>query len=658
MKISLVTKFFFGLCLVLLTFGLVSIYGVSQMNKVRDQLNTVNLVLIPLNDLSAKLDTLQESIHRSTENILRFDNLDRQRFLLARMHHSFQANMLARLSQARTILQRVSDQRFSDRDLQFIRSVQDRLQRLRERVDGYGDTLESLIQSIIPEQEQPAIQEDIEALKRSTRWLAAEVRLLKLSLKNNIKAKVITIEKNQSAAIGVILLLTAVAIFIGILVAFLNYIALRPLKRLAVETRRISQGDFSLTVEVPSTAEFAALAQEFNRMAKSLSLREKQRLRQQEQLELANRRLKQSGIDLELLKLYSENIIRSIHNGILVADPQKVVTTINPAGEILWNLSPDNTIGKHLAELPIAPALSGLTDSWEKVLINKENLFMEGVEHTTQTKGMVLFDLYVSPLVGHDDTVQGVLLVGEDVTEKVRTKQALIQSERLATIGRMSALVAHEIRNPLSSIGLNTELLEDELDEAQLQKDDEPRKLLRSISREVERLTEVTEEYLKFARLPKPHLIDENVNDILSDLFDFLQEEIRHADVNIDTRFAPNLPAIRADEGQLKQAFINIIRNSLESMQNGGNLSVTTGTSEDHVVITITDTGSGIDNQNLDRIFDPFFSTRNGGTGLGLSLTQQIVNEHRGVIQCESQPQKGTSFIITLPVVTEHSSTD
>jgi two-component system NtrC family sensor kinase len=279
------------------------------------------------------------------------------------------------------------------------------------------------------------------------------------------------------------------------------------------------------------------------------------------------------------------------------------------------------------------------------VLLDKERMLFEAVEFAIPSRGLVLVDLYVSPLVGKDGDTQGVLLVGEDVTEKLRTKQALLQSERLATIGRMSALVAHEIRNPLSSIGLNAELLEDELSE----KSREPRKILRSIAREVERLTEITDEYLKFARLPKPNLAPENLNELLSSLLQFIEGEFQGASIEVKHQQDPDAAFVRADEGQLRQAFLNLLRNSIESMPAGGTLTVSTEHSDGLVRVRITDTGEGIDNACLDRIFDPFFSTREGGTGLGLSLTQQIVAEHGGNITCESTPGRGTCFVVELP---------
>jgi len=254
--------------------------------------------------------------------------------------------------------------------------------------------------------------------------------------------------------------------------------------------------------------------------------------------------------------------------------------------------------------------------------------------------------------------VHGVILVGEDVTEKVRTKQALIQSEKLAAIGRMSALVAHEIRNPLSSIGLNTEMLEDELHDLLEDKNPGTRELLHSISREVERLTEVTEEYLKFARLPKPRLIPENINEIIEELMQFVGVEFRDANVEVKKNLDNTIPGVAADESQLRQAFFNLLKNSIESMPQGGTLTVTTEQTDGKVRVLIQDTGEGIADGCLDRIFDPFFSTRKGGTGLGLSLTQHIIAEHGGAITCHTQSGQGTCFVVELPILKIHPPID
>jgi PAS domain S-box-containing protein len=649
MKWSLATKIFLGFSLVVGVFGAVSIYGITQLASVRHQLNAVNRGLLPMNGIAAQMETLQESIRRSIDSVLRFDDLHRQRALLESSRQSFRRNMQAGLQRAQLTLGRVEKARLLE-DRGAVKDIRSRLDRISDLADKFGVSLESVVKSIDLDVGLSAAQDLVNDHRRTGRLLAREVRQLKRSLKNMITTSMLGMENDDSRITGVILRLSILAVAVGIVVTILSLLALRPIRRLAEGARRISMGEFTHTVDVPARDEFGLLAGEFNRMAKALAHREEEAVRQQEETERINRQLRQSGIDLELMKLYNENIIRSIPNGILVADPQGVVTSLNPTAEKLWGLDPDASVGLKLSDLPIADALARLTDSWEKVLRNKDRLLYEAVEFTVGDARHLLCDLYITPLVGHDGNVQGVLLVGEDVTEKVRTKQALIQSERLATIGRMSALVAHEIRNPLSSIGLNTELLVEELAEREGALDGEPRDILRGIAREVERLTDVTEEYLKFARLPKPRLGPENLRDILEDLLRFVQEELKEAGIEVRNRLGDLAQPVAADESQLRQAFLNLLRNSLESMPSGGVLTIESRQDDGQVRIDISDTGQGIDNAAIARIFDPFFSTRDNGTGLGLSLTQQIVNEHGGNISCHSQPGQGTRFTVELPV--------
>ncbi len=475
--------------------------------------------------------------------------------------------------------------------------------------------------------------------------------MLQRTFKNKTTSKLLSLEREENEASGVILWMTIMAMVLGVAGALLSLLALRPIRRLAEAARRISRGDFSYTVEVRTSDEFGFLAQEFNRMAKSLALREEERARHQVQLEKINRELRQSGIDLSLMKLYNENIIRSIHNAIVVADSLGVVTTLNPSAVSLFTLDPEKTIGQRILELPIAKRLTHLGDDWRRVLLSKERIVFEAVEYDTSEGATLLVDIYICPLLGHDGNVQGVLFVGEDVSEKVRTKQALIQSERMATIGRMSALVAHEIRNPLSSIGLNAEMLQDEMGEHLPEEcRGEVNQLLGSISREVERLAEVTEEYLKFARLPKPQLVPERLNELVEGLLRFVEEEYRQAKIEIQVKLDPAIDSVRADEGQLRQAFLNLLRNALEAMPQGGVLSITTEALGERARISVSDTGCGMEKDVLERVFDPFFSTKDSGTGLGLSLTQHIIHEHGGSIFCQSLPQKGSTFVVELPL--------
>src|SRR6185295_14822053 len=193
-------------------------------------------------------------------------------------------------------------------------------------------------------------------------------------------------------------------------------------------------------------------------------------------------------------------------------------------------------------------------------------------------------------------------------------------SERLATVGRIAAQITHEIRNPLASIGLNAELLGDELPPAS-----EGRRLLTSISAEVDRLSEITESYLRFVRLPKPELEPEDPGALVASVLEFARAELAQAGIRLELDLQPGVPEIAADENQIRQALLNLVRNAREAMAatKGGRLRVSVTHANARVRIAVTDSGSGIAAEDLGKIFDPFFSTKEQGTGLGLALVQQ-----------------------------------
>ncbi len=223
----------------------------------------------------------------------------------------------------------------------------------------------------------------------------------------------------------------------------------------------------------------------------------------------------------------------------------------------------------------------------------------------------------------------------------------LIRSERLATVGRMASHITHEIRNPLASLGLNVELLADEVGAD----NQEARKLVTSIGNEIDRLSEITETYLRFVRLPKPKVEREDLGAIATSVLEFSRGELTLAGIALDIRIEPNLPEVAADESQLRQALLNLVRNAKEAMPSGGQIHVDVGrTPEGQVRLVLADSGPGIASENLANIFEPFFSTKAKGTGLGLALVQQIIGEHGGRIEVDCPQSGGTTFTILLPV--------
>jgi two-component system NtrC family sensor kinase len=258
--------------------------------------------------------------------------------------------------------------------------------------------------------------------------------------------------------------------------------------------------------------------------------------------------------------------------------------------------------------------------------------------------------IFTFPLRDRNGGVAEVVEYVKDVTAEKELQRQIIQSERLAVVGRMAANVAHEIKNPLGTIVLNAELLDEELDKMGSDRTTEARELLTVIKSEVDRLLEVVEEYLHFARLPKIKLEEGNPNEVINDLLLFLREDVAERKILLVEDLDPRLPAVQLDPKQLRQAFLNIIKNSFEAMPAGGKLTVSTAQRDGKAEITFADTGKGIPEESQDLIFTPFFSTKHGGTGLGLPITSHIVQEHRGTIHFESYEGLGTSFIIRLPI--------
>lgn len=232
-------------------------------------------------------------------------------------------------------------------------------------------------------------------------------------------------------------------------------------------------------------------------------------------------------------------------------------------------------------------------------------------------------------------------------------QQQLLRAEQLAAMGRMSAQVAHEVRNPLSSIGLNVEMLTDAVRQASFATPDaakEAVQLLASVTREVDRLTEITDEYLRLARLPAPARRREDLTALVQSVVGFGKEELERSGITVAVS-APSAPvSCDLDEGQLRQVFLNLLRNAKEAMPQGGALAVSIAGAGATAQVRVADTGPGIAPAVRARIFDPFFTTKEGGTGLGLPLSRQIVEAHGGTLTLDEGAERGSCFVITLPL--------
>jgi signal transduction histidine kinase len=265
---------------------------------------------------------------------------------------------------------------------------------------------------------------------------------------------------------------------------------------------------------------------------------------------------------------------------------------------------------------------------------------------TERAKAVAKGDLEPRPPIVSDDEIGELSSSFEGMVSAIaRANEQLIASERLAIVGKMAAHVTHEIRNPLSSIALNLELLEEELGS----RGGEEKALLRAIGSEVERLSSLSRQYLSFARQKNSAVEEEDLGQIVREASDFLRRELEKNEVRLRLSVDETMGSVAVDEGQIKQALFNLLRNARDAMPQGGSIDVRVQASEDRVEIVIDDEGEGIDEDVRARLFEPFFTTKRHGTGLGLAITRQIVEAHGGSIEVSDRVPRGTRVSLRLP---------
>jgi signal transduction histidine kinase len=236
------------------------------------------------------------------------------------------------------------------------------------------------------------------------------------------------------------------------------------------------------------------------------------------------------------------------------------------------------------------------------------------------------------------------------LTRLQAAQEELVVAERMATVGRLSLKVAHEVRNPIAAIELNAELLEDIVRERQESTMEEATTLLSAIRDQVNTLDALTEEYLAFARFPRPHFDEDSVNEMVASLVEFVRPLATRQGIALHVSTDATVPSMTIDRTLLRQAILNLIKNGLEVLSQGGTLTVTTHRVADAVEIAVSDTGPGIAEEVGRRLFEQFFTTKPQGTGLGLYISRQIIEEHGGALRWSSTPGAGATFIACLPI--------
>ena len=257
----------------------------------------------------------------------------------------------------------------------------------------------------------------------------------------------------------------------------------------------------------------------------------------------------------------------------------------------------------------------------------------------------------ILPLV-RKGSVQGNLVHMEDVTEKRSREARLRRAESLASLTTLAAGVAHEIKNPLGSMGIHLQLIQKKMG------GEDPRGPADHLlppracsSEEVDRLNRIVVDFLFAVKPMDTHLEDGDINAVIQELLEFVRPELDQAGVRIESRLSPAVPLLRIDARFIKQALLNLIKNAVAAMPEGGTLTVSTERADNDALVRVSDTGAGIPEEIMDKIFEPYFTTKPFGTGLGLTIVFKIVKEHFGDISVASRVGEGTTFTLPLPVM-------
>ncbi len=225
-----------------------------------------------------------------------------------------------------------------------------------------------------------------------------------------------------------------------------------------------------------------------------------------------------------------------------------------------------------------------------------------------------------------------------------------MHSERLAFVGTLAGGLAHEIKNPLSTLNINLQLLIEDLQSMTGENSKKVQRKIQALQKETQRLEEILNDFLRYARGQKLELENHDINEIVDGVVDFVTPEIKQKNIKILKSYDSHLPRCRMDSNLIKQAILNVIINAEQAMENGGELMIRTSRNGKYVQIDITDTGTGIPKDIINKIFQVYFSTKKTGTGLGLPTAKRIIEEHKGTISVQSEEGKGTNFSIKLPI--------
>ncbi len=404
----------------------------------------------------------------------------------------------------------------------------------------------------------------------------------------------------------------------------------RPISKLVETTISAAQGNLDQVIDIHTRDEIEELGRNFNYMI--------------EQIRLHRTELEKRLREITSLKAYTDNVLASMTNGLLTVNLEQRIVTVNEMAE--------RVLGRKRAEIegiPLDQAFGRYPSFCElmaETLSRERGIFRSEMELEKNGSSLWL-TMSTSLLTDGAGKRIGTLAVFQDITEMKALEERLRQADRLAALGTVSAGLAHEIKNPLSAIKTFVQLLPKKSQNATFME-----KFNITVPREIDRINLLVEDLLELTRSRKRAWTHLDVNPLILQVIELHGEEMKRKEILFQEHLNRSLPPVEGDPDSLYRAFSNIVINSIQAMANGGTLAIFSerDLSVSMIKITFRDTGMGMDEKTAKNLFNPFFTTKDKGVGLGMALTHKIVEDHRGTIEVKSEQGKGSTFVVSLPV--------
>jgi two-component system, sporulation sensor kinase E len=339
------------------------------------------------------------------------------------------------------------------------------------------------------------------------------------------------------------------------------------------------------------------------------------------------------------------SILQSVSEGIVVVDDEGQIRFLNDAAREMLGVSHRNPVSKPLLRNIADPGLFGL---FEASLRDRSLVVDKEVEVRHPKRMAVRVNVFSYPL--DEGQPPGTIVILRDITAEKSRQTESFQSEKLEALVTLAAGVAHEIGNPLNSLSIHMQLMEREVRHLPKKSRQKLSETLEVAQGEIRRLDDTVRRFLGAIRPSQPRYKEANMNTLVESVLDFLYFEISEQDIAIEKEYDPRIPPMMVDEDEIKQAFFNIIKNAIQAMPRGGVLRTATALRDSHVEVTFSDTGVGVPKEKLNKVFEPFYTTKETGSGLGLVMVHRIIKDHAGTLMFSSEEGKGTKVTVSLPL--------